>query len=55
MSSRKQVVIKLTDQQRQQLKEALGKEVTFVIFRLLGGSQVLAEVSDASDAFDGRC
>jgi hypothetical protein len=55
MSPHKQVVIKLTDQQRQQLEDALGKEVTFVIFRLLGGSQVIAEVSDASDTFDGRC
>lgn len=54
MSTGKLVMIKLTDEQRGEVKEKLGKEVTFVILRLVGGSTILAEVSDASDELDDR-
>ncbi len=50
----KLVTIKLTDEQRKEVWEKLDKEVTYVILRLVGGSVILAEVSDASDEFDGR-
>ena len=48
------VTIKLTDEQRREVQDKLGKEVTYVILRLVGGSVILAEVSDASDGFDDR-
>jgi hypothetical protein len=54
MSSRKQSIIKLTDAQRDQVKRDLDKEVTFVIIRLVGGSHMIADVSDAPDSADGR-
>jgi len=52
--SRKQVLIKLTDEQRREVQEKLGKDVTYVILRLVGNSVILAEVSDASGELDGR-
>jgi hypothetical protein len=55
MLSSDRVTIKLTEEQRKEIKERLGREVTYIIFRLVGGSQVLVEASDAPDTFDGRC
>ena len=55
MSPRKQVLIKLTDEQRNEVQEVLGKEVTYVLLRLIGDSVILAEASDASEGFDDRC
>ena len=55
MFSSQRVTIKLTDEQRKEIKEQLGREVTYIIFRLVGGSQILVEASDALDTFDGRC
>ena len=54
MSTGKIVMIKLTDEQRKEVREKLGKEVTYVTLRLLGGSVILAETSDASDGIDDR-
>lgn len=48
MSTGKLVMIKLTDEQRREVQERLGKEVTFVILHLIGGSVIMAEASDAS-------
>ncbi len=55
MSSRKQVLIKLTDEQSREVQEMLGKEVTYVLLRLIGDSVIFAEVSDASEGLDERC
>jgi hypothetical protein len=55
MSTGKLVMIKLTDEQRSEVQKKLGKEVTYVILRLVGGSVIMAEVSDASsDELDDR-
>ena len=49
MSSRKKVIIKLTDEQRDQIRIALDKEVTHVIFQLIGGSHMIVDIFDAPD------
>ncbi len=54
MSLNKQVMIKLTDEQQKEVKEQLGKEVTHVLFQLVSGLVILAEVTDPPDPFDGR-
>ena len=50
--SRKQVLIKLTEEQRREVQEMLGKEVTYVLLRLIGDSVIFAEVSDTSEGLD---
>jgi len=42
--SRKQVLIKLTEEQSREVQEMLGKEVTYVLLRLIGESVIFAEV-----------
>lgn len=54
MSPNKQVMIQLTDEQQQEVRERLGKEVTHITFRLVSGIVILAEVTDAPDPLDGR-
>jgi hypothetical protein len=54
MSARKRVIIKLTDEQQEQIKLVLGKEVTHVIFQLIGGSHIIVDVPDIPDATDDR-
>jgi hypothetical protein len=54
MSTGKLVTIKLTDEQRKEVQEKLEKEVTYVILRLVGGTAILAEASDAPDELDDR-
>lgn len=55
MSTRNRVLIKLTEDQRKEIIEKLGKEVTYLIFRLVGGSQILVDASDAPDIVNERC
>lgn len=55
MLSRKQVLIKLTEEQRSEVQEMLGKEVTNVLLRLIGDSVIFAEVSDTSEGLDECC
>ena len=54
MSARKRVIIKLTDEQREQIRIVLGREVTHVIFQLIGGSHIIVDVPDMPDATDDR-
>ena len=54
MSSRKKVLIKLTDDQRNKIKAELDKDVTHVIFQLIGGSHLVVDASDVLDNEDGR-
>ena len=54
MSGRKRVIIKLTAEQQDQIKIALGKEVTHVIFQLIGGSHIIVDVPDMPDTTDDR-
>jgi hypothetical protein len=54
MSSRKRVIIELTDEQQKKIKTELGKEVIYVIFQLIGGSQLIIDASDATATADGR-
>ena len=49
MTPRKRVIIKLSDKQQEEIKNALGREVTLVIFQLVGGSQLIVEASDIPD------
>jgi hypothetical protein len=54
MSGRKRVMIQLTDEQKEQIKQTLGKEVTHVIFQLIGGSHIIVDVPDMPDTVDDR-
>lgn len=54
MSARKRVIIKLTDEQREQIRVEFGKEVTHVIFQLIGGSHIIVDVPEIPDATDDR-
>jgi hypothetical protein len=54
MSGRLQVVIKLTDDQRSEIKKKLDKEVTHVKFWVVPGSVILAEAVNEPKALDGR-
>ncbi len=49
MSSRKKVIIKLTDEQRNEIESKLGKEATHIIFQLIGGSQLIVDIYDIPD------
>jgi len=55
MSSRRRVVIKLTNEQQNEIKAELGKEVTHVIFQLVGGSQLIVDAFEAPDTVDENC
>ena len=54
MSARKKIIIGLTDEQREQIKIALGKEVTHIMFQLIAGSHLIVDISDAPDTIDDR-
>jgi len=54
MSARKRVIIKLTDEQQEQVRVALGKEVTHLIFQLIAGSHIIVDVPDMPDVTDDR-
>ena len=54
MSARKRVIVKLTDDQQEQIKLVLGKEVTHVIFQLIGGSHIIVDIPDMPDTTDDR-
>jgi hypothetical protein len=54
MSGRKRVIVKLTDEQQEQIKLVLGKEVTHVIFQLIGGSHIIVDVPDIPETTDDR-
>ena len=54
MSPRKRVIIKLTDEQQEQIRVVLGKELTHVIFQLIGGSHIIVDVPDMPDTTDDR-
>lgn len=47
MSVNKKIVIKLTDEQRKEVQEQLGKEVTHITLQLVAGIVILAEASEA--------
>jgi len=53
MSARKQVVIKLTDEQRSEVQERLDKEVTHVRLSLAPGAVIFAEAIDAPEVPGG--
>ena len=46
MSSRKQIVIKLTEEQRQEVREKLDKEVTHIKLSVVTGAVIFAEAVD---------
>ena len=54
MSARKRVIIKLTDEQQEQIRVVLGRDVTHVIFQLIGGSHIIVDVPDMMDTADDR-
>ena len=54
MSARKKIIIKLTDEQQEQIKIALGKEVTHLMFQLIAGSHLIVDISDAPDTIEDR-
>lgn len=46
MSARKQILIKLTEEQRQEVREKLDKEVTHIKLSVVTGAVVFAEAFD---------
>ena len=52
MAARKKIIIRLTDEQQEQIKIALGKEVTHIMFQLIAGSHLIVDLSDAPDAME---
>ena len=54
MASRKTLLINLTDEQRDEVRTEFGKEVISVIFRLVGGSQLIVDISDVAITVDER-
>lgn len=54
MASRKTLLINLTDDQRDEVRTEFGKEVTSIIFRLVGGSQLIVDISDVAITVEER-
>jgi hypothetical protein len=54
MSSHREVTIELTQKQQDQIKENLGKEVSFVKLWLVPGTVILAEVLYSAKRFEDR-
>jgi hypothetical protein len=54
MSARKKIIIRLTDEQQEQIRIALGKEVTHVMFQLIAGSHLIVDISDAPDTTEDK-
>lgn len=52
MSLRKKVIIELTEQQRNEIKAELGKEVAHIVFQLIGGSQLIVDIYDIPDIIE---
>ena len=52
MSEKKEIVIKLTDEQRQQIKDATGKELTELKFGLFDSGNPLEERANPLASFD---
>ena len=51
MSLYNEVIIQMTEEQREEIKQRLGREVTQVKFWLVVGAVVLAEVMNQPEAF----
>jgi hypothetical protein len=46
MSSRREVVIKLTDEQRNEIRAEHDKEVIHVVFQIVGARKLIVDISD---------
>jgi hypothetical protein len=54
MSSHREVIIELTKEQQNKIKEKLGKDVSFVKLWLVPGTVILAEAIYPAERFEDR-
>jgi hypothetical protein len=52
--TRRKVIIELTDEQRNEIREELGRELTHVTIQLVGGCQLIVDAFEAADAVDEK-
>jgi len=55
MSSRKEVIVVMTKEQREEIRERLNQEVTHVKLWVVPGAVIFAEPLNLPESLDGRC